>query len=567
MKHDPLKGLIYSLKGPVLLMAAGAVLEGICGLLLIPVILTLPSDPLPALRNLGIASVITLVVQYIAMQQGFLAGTTVMRRLTLALIRHIPRRLSPDNSAGELLTGALIPAAAIPAHLLSPLISTVMIPLTIVTGLLFYSPVTALLFAATAGILIAALRLSAQRLKRDESGLIRARAGAAQALGDFAFHQALLRKSGQMSGAAQQLQQTLSGQHESQIRLLRRSLPYHLLSGLLIQLIFIVILIAGAWQVSHGTITLNGWLAVMVLIARFIEPLNQLSHIDQALRQAKAALNAAEQELRGKTLCSPVHSGKPQSAGVSAESLTALSDDGKPLLHAVSVTCPENGLTVITGPSGAGKTTLLHLLARTADPQSGTVRYGNLPVMSLSETVLASFRQLVPQSSRLLRGSLRWSLLQGAATPGDTELLAQLRKTGLHLTTAQLDDDTGEQGDHFSGGEKQRLCLARALFAAPAVLLADEPTASLDTVSRDNVIRLLTEWQGTRIVVTHSPELARKADSVIVLDNGYLCAQGTPAEVALQSDWFAGFCAAGQETTEIDRQSTEIVRQSKPPII
>lgn len=567
MKHDPLKGLIYSLKGPVLLMAAGAVLEGICGLLLIPVILTLPSDPLPALRNLGIASVITLVVQYIAMQQGFLAGTTVMRRLTLALIRHIPRRLSPDNSAGELLTGALIPAAAIPAHLLSPLISTVMIPLTIVTGLLFYSPVTALLFAATAGILIAALRLSAQRLKRDESGLIRARAGAAQALGDFAFHQALLRKSGQMSGAAQQLQQTLSGQHESQIRLLRRSLPYHLLSGLLIQLIFIVILIAGAWQVSHGTITLNGWLAVMVLIARFIEPLNQLSHIDQALRQAKAALNAAEQELRGKTLCSPVHSGKPQSAGVSAESLTALSDDGKPLLHAVSVTCPENGLTVITGPSGAGKTTLLHLLARTADPQSGTVRYGNLPVMSLSETVLASFRQMVPQSSRLLRGSLRWSLLQGAATPGDTELLAQLRKTGLHLTAAQLDDDTGEQGDHFSGGEKQRLCLARALFAAPAVLLADEPTASLDTVSRDNVIRLLTEWQGTRIVVTHSPELARKADSVIVLDNGYLCAQGTPAEVALQSDWFAGFCAAGQETTEIDRQSTEIVRQSKSPII
>ncbi len=567
MKHDPLKGLIYSLKGPVLLMAAGAVLEGICGLLLIPVILTLPSDPLPALRNLGIASVITLVVQYIAMQQGFLAGTTVMRRLTLALIRHIPRRLSPDNSAGELLTGALIPAAAIPAHLLSPLISTVMIPLTIVTGLLFYSPVTALLFAATAGILIAALRLSAQRLKRDESGLIRARAGAAQALGDFAFHQALLRKSGQMSGAAQQLQQTLSGQHESQIRLLRRSLPYHLLSGLLIQLIFIVILIAGAWQVSHGTITLNGWLAVMVLIARFIEPLNQLSHIDQALRQAKAALNAAEQELRGKTLCSPVHSGKPQSAGVSAESLTALSDDGKPLLHAVSVTCPENGLTVITGPSGAGKTTLLHLLARTADPQSGTVRYGNLPVMSLSETVLASFRQLVPQPSRLLRGSLRWSLLQGAATPGDTELLAQLRKTGLHLTAAQLDDDTGEQGDHFSGGEKQRLCLARALFAAPAVLLADEPTASLDTVSRDNVIRLLTEWQGTRIVVTHSPELARKADSVIVLDNGYLCAQGTPAEVALQSDWFAGFCAAGQETTEIDRQSTEIVRQSKSPII
>lgn len=567
MKHDPLKALIYSLKGPVLLMAAVAVLEGICGLLLIPVILTLPSDPLPALRNLGIASVITLVVQYIALQQGFLAGTTVMRRLTLALIRHIPRRLSPDNSAGELLTGALIPAAAIPAHLLSPLISTVMIPLTIVTGLLFYSPVTALLFAATAGILIAALRLSAQRLKRDESGLIRARAGAAQALGDFAFHQALLRKSGQMSGAAQQLQQTLSGQHESQIRLLRRSLPYHLLSGLLIQLIFIVILITGAWQVSHGTITLNGWLAVMVLIARFIEPLNQLSHIDQALRQSKAALNAAEQELCGKNRCSPAHSGKPQSAGVSAESLTALSDDGKPLLHAVSVTCPENGLTVITGPSGAGKTTLLHLLARTADPQSGTVRYGNLPVMSLSETVLASFRQLVPQSSRLLRGSLRWSLLQGAATPDDAELLAQLRKTGLHLTAAQLDDDTGEQGDHFSGGEKQRLCLARALFAAPAVLLADEPTASLDTVSRENVIRLLTEWQGTRIVVTHSPELAREADSVIVLDNGYLCAQGTPAEVALQSDWFAGFCAAGQETTEIDRQSTEIVRQSKPPII
>ncbi|WP_274371105.1 ATP-binding cassette domain-containing protein [Morganella morganii] len=547
MKNDPLKALVYSLKGPVLLMAAGAVLEGICGVLLIPVILALPSDPVPALRTLGIASVITLIVQYIALQQGFLAGTTVMRRLTYALIRHIPRRLSPDNSAGGLLTGAVIPAAAIPAHLLSPLISTIVIPLTIITGLLFYSPGTALLFAVMAGVLVAALRFSAQRLKRDESGLIRARSGAAQALGDFAFHQALLRKSGKMSGTAQQLQQTLSAQHESQIRLLRRSLPYHLLSGLLIQSVFIVILIAGARLVSHGSVTLNGWLAVMVLIARFIEPLNQLSHIDQALRQAKAALNATEQELRGKTRCSPAHSGKPQSAGVSAESLTALSDDGKPLLHAVSVTCPENSLTVITGPSGAGKTTLLHLLARTADPQSGTVRYGDLPVTSLSETVLASFRQLVPQSSRLLRGSLRWSLLQGAATPDDAELLAQLRKTGLHLTAAQLDDDTGEQGDHFSGGEKQRLCLARALFAAPAVLLADEPTASLDEVSRDNVIRLLASFPGTRIVVTHSPALARVADRVIVMDNGYLCAQGTPAEVARQSDWFAGFYSRGTE--------------------
>lgn len=106
-----------------------------------------------------------------------------------------------------------------------------------------------------------------------------------------------------------------------------------------------------------------------------------------------------------------------------------------------------------------------------------------------------------------------------------------------------------------------------ALFAAPAILLADEPTASLDAVSRDNVIRLLAEWPGTRIVVTHSPALARAADRVIVLDNGYLCAQGTLEEVAQQSDWFAGFCAAGQKTAEIDRQSTEIVRQSKPQII
>ncbi|WP_413495624.1 ATP-binding cassette domain-containing protein [Morganella psychrotolerans] len=549
MKANPLINIVFSMKGTVLLMILSAVLDGICGLLLIPVILTWQHDPAPALWQLGIATVITLLVQYIALQRGFFAGSNLMHRLTKALVSHIPRRLSRDNHAQGLLSGAVMQAMGIPAHLLAPLVGTIVMPLTIITGLLFYHPGLAALFAATALILIAALRLSAVRLNRAETQLISARTDAAQALGDFARHQALLRKSEQLSDTAQQLEQTLSAQQQSQVQVLRRSLPYHLLFSLLIQLLFIVVLVWGALQVSGGTVALSGWLAVMVLIARFIEPLHQLSHIDQALRQAGAALNAINRELSGKTRHSPEQSRGPSSLTITADNLSLVSEEGKQLLHNVSFVCPENRLTVITGSSGAGKTTLLHLLARTADPQSGVVNYGDMPVTMLSETALASVRQLVTQSSHLLRGTLRWSLLQGATQPDDNAVIAQLYALGLTITAAQLDEDTGEQGDRFSGGQKQRLCLARALLAQPSVLLLDEPTASLDVLSRKRVIDTLTEWAGIRIIVTHSPELARRADHVIVMAEGQICAQGSPADVAAQSDWFARFCTGQTENS------------------
>lgn len=550
LKTNSLINLIFSMKGTVLLMILSAVLDGICGLLLIPVILTWQHDPAPALWQLGIATVITLLVQYVALQRGFFAGSHLMHRLTKALVSHIPRRLSRDNHAQGLLSGAVMQAMGIPAHLLAPLVGTIVMPLTIVIGLLFYHPGMAALFTVTALILIAALRLSAVRLNRAETQLISARNDAAQALGDFAGHQALLRKSGQMSDAAQQLEQTLSAQQQSQEQVLRRSLPYHLLFSLLIQLLFIVVLVWGALQVSGGTVALSGWLAVMILIARFIEPLHQLSHIDQALRQAGAALNAIRRELSGKIRHSPAQSRNPSSLTITADTLSVVSDEGKRLLNDVSFICPENRLTVITGSSGAGKTTLLHLLARTADPQSGVVNYGDMPVTILSETVLASVRQLVTQSSHLLRGTLRWSLLQGAAHPDDDAVIAQLNSLGLTVTPAQLDEDTGEQGDCFSGGQKQRLCLARALLAQPSVLLLDEPTASLDVLSRKRVIDTLTEWPGTRIIVTHSPELARRADHIIVMAEGQICAQGAPADVAVQSGWFARFCTGQTENSE-----------------
>ncbi|OOQ52429.1 hypothetical protein A0O00_03980 [Proteus mirabilis] len=197
------------------------------------------------------------------------------------------------------------------------------------------------------------------------------------------------------------------------------------------------------------------------------------------------------------------------------------------------------------GSSGAGKTTLLHVLARLIDADKGQILYGDKKVNDLSESVLAQTRQIVFQHNQLIKGTLRWSLLQDEqSTVSDKDILQLLNALGLSLTQADLDDDVGEQGERYSGGQKQRLCLARSLLADPKILFLDEPTASLDTISREKVTLYLENLTSTRVVITHDPYVAKRADHVIVLEDGKVIAEGSPNELLLSSTWFSRFCGS-----------------------
>lgn len=273
------------------------------------------------------------------------------------------------------------------------------------------------------------------------------------------------------------------------------------------------------------------WLGIVVLITRFIEPLFQLSHIDQALRQSKQSFILIKNALDTPILQSPIISDMPKESEILCSELSVNNNTGNPILFDITITCPDKKMTTIVGSSGAGKTTLLRALARLIDADRGDIYYGDKKVNELSEEVLAQTRQVVFQYNQLIKGSLRWSLRQDEQpTVSDKDILQLLNALNLSLTQADLDEDVGEQGDRYSGGQKQRLCLARALLAEPNILFLDEPTASLDTVSAEKVGEYLEKLHCTRVVITHSPEIAKRADHIIVLEKGKVIAQGNYTE-------------------------------------
>lgn len=281
------------------------------------------------------------------------------------------------------------------------------------------------------------------------------------------------------------------------------------------------------------------WLGIVVLITRFIEPLFQLSHIDQALRQSKQSFILIKNALDTPILQSPIISDMPKESEILCSELSVNNNTGNPILFDITITCPDKKMTTIVGSSGAGKTTLLRALARLIDADRGDIYYGDKKVNELSEEVLAQTRQVVFQYNQLIKGSLRWSLRQdNQSTISDDDILSLLSELNLALTTEDLNEDVGAQGDRYSGGQKQRLCLARALLAEPNILFLDEPTASLDNVSAEKVGQYLEQLDCTRIVITHSPEMARKADYMIVLDNGKVIAQGTPMTLYDQESFY-----------------------------
>jgi ATP-binding cassette subfamily B protein len=195
------------------------------------------------------------------------------------------------------------------------------------------------------------------------------------------------------------------------------------------------------------------------------------------------------------------------------------------VLHDVSLVAPAGSLVALSGPSGAGKSTLLRLYARELEPDTGQLSLGVVPPSSFSSDAFWRRAGYVAQDSHVFSGTLRDNLLLAAPDAADPHLWAVLNVVGLTGLVQRLQDglDTpvGEQGDHLSGGERRRLCVARAILRRPALLLLDEPTAGVDRPTAERMLRSLRAYlpASTILVASHDP-LPLKADVSLTLVAG-----------------------------------------------
>ena len=263
----------------------------------------------------------------------------------------------------------------------------------------------------------------------------------------------------------------------------------------------------------------------------------------------------------------------PNSSEVSLASLESIAlpvperpDANRDVLHSVSFTAPSGQLTALVGPSGGGKTTITNLAARLYDPDAGAVRIGGYDLRDVTQDSLHDAVGVVTQDAHLFHDTLGANLLYARPNATVAEVEQACRAAQIWELIETLPDGlntvVGDRGYRLSGGEKQRVALARLLLKAPTVVILDEATAHLDSESEAAVQRALqTALAGrTSLVIAHRLSTIRDADQILVIDSGRVAERGTHAELLAAGGLYAELYHtqfAGQERASRPRPPSD----------
>ncbi|MEV8535483.1 ABC transporter ATP-binding protein [Streptomyces sp. NPDC051211] len=324
--------------------------------------------------------------------------------------------------------------------------------------------------------------------------------------------------------------------------------------------VLLVVLIGGTALITTGGMAPADLLPFLLLGLGLTAPVAALGHGFDDMQAARRAVGRIREVLAVRPLPEPAHPVAPQGHRVELRGVRFGYEADHEVLRGVDLVLEPGTTTALVGPSGSGKSTLVQLLPRFFDPTHGSVTLGGVDLRELGSRELYRTVSFVFQDVRLLRASVADNIALAVPHADLDDVVRAARLANIHDRILELprgyESVIGADAG-LSGGEAQRIALARALLAHAPVLVLDEATAFADPQTEQAVRRALATLEGDRtiLVIAHRLETIADADTVVMLDNGSIVERGNPAELLARNGKFAAFWQS-QRSVIADRTET-----------
>ena len=515
------------------------------------------SDVWALVAVLAALSVVKGTFRYVEQFTGHAVAFRLLSELRIDAYRNIvplaPAGLE-DERTGDLVArviGDIDRVEPFYAHTIAPMASALLVPVLTATGLaIWVDPVTAAVFLPFPIVMVLVIPWIKARQIAKTSSRARELAGETAAI----FTDSV---QGAREVAIFKAREVVAGRIEEQSRmaattkraLARVAASRTGLADLLAGLAVVAVAAVAAGRYQTGLLELGGLAAAVVVAWVGTAPARALEGIVPDLEQALAAAGRLFDlaDRPPPVIERGADADSPKNGGVEFEDVTVrFSNASRPALDDVSLVVPDGSFVAVVGPSGSGKSTLVELLARFRDPDDGRVLLGGSDLRQLSPSTRRGRVAFVPQRPEIFFGTIEDNLRLARSNATDDELWGALGRAALadwvRSLQRGLGTTTGELGETMSGGQRQRLAIARAFLRESDVLVLDEATSELDVATERLVLDELRQERGekTMLVVAHRLESVMDADEILVLQGGRLVERGTHTQLAAGGGVYSG---------------------------
>ncbi len=465
------------------------------------------------------------------------------------VLKRVPLGYFSQNSVGDILAGVTTELSVLELQgmkMVDAVINGYAKFIAIVLCLIFFSPVAAAI--SVIGVVFSALALHGISRHSEKNAVVAHEAveNMSGAAIEYIRGLSIVKSFGQEGASTQSFRSANKALKDIRIGIEKGFTPFNCLHLFALKLASMGIVFICAWQAAQGQMSMAFFLMfVLFSFVMFgsVENINDAAHllgvIDSAMDKLEALENAEYIDQDGADI-------KPTSYDIEFKDVSFGYDD-RTILHDLNFTIPQNTTTAIVGPSGGGKTTLCNLIARFYDVNSGTITLGGTDIRAFTCDSLLRNISMVFQNVYLFRDTIKNNIKFGSPDAADEQIIAAAKAARCHDFIMALPDgyDTviGEGGSSLSGGEKQRISIARAMLKDAPIVILDEATASIDPENEhliQEAISALTHGK-TIITIAHRLATIENADQILVIDGGTVAQRGTHEELLEQEGTYKTF--------------------------